>query len=173
MKLLNKFPIFLVFISLTLFISCEQQYDIEKLKVDVNSINDQITKAMLENDHESSLKFYTEDAISLPSYQPMIKGLEAIKAQSEKQKEMPMDMRTFSLTTTDVWVSGKFIVEIGKYDLTMGMPEAPEGEIADQGKYLTLFEIQQNGSLLIKADTWNTDFNPWEAMMEHKEGDGK
>ena len=173
MKILNNLSSLLIILLATSFIGCEQQYDIENLKTDVTLINDQITKAMLENDHESSFKFYTEDAISLPSYQPMIKGLEAIKAQSEKQKEMPMDMRTFSLNTTDVWVSGNFVVEIGTYNLTMGMPDAPGGEIADQGKYLTLFEIQKDGSLLIKADTWNTDYNPWEAMMNHEEGDGK
>jgi hypothetical protein len=43
----------------------------------------------------------------------------------------------------------------------------------DNGKYLTLFEIQQDGSLLIKVDTWNTDLNPWEAMMANQEEDKK
>jgi len=166
----KKIMLLLIALSVVLLMGCEKHHDVEKLKAEVNSINDQLSKAILENDHDGPLKFYTEDAISLPSYQPMIKGMDALKEQTEKQKEHPMNMKTFKITSTDVWVSGMFVVDIGTYSLTMEMPDAPGGEIKDQGKYLTLFEIQKDGSLLMKADTWNTDFNPWEAMMQDHDG---
>jgi len=168
MKLLNKLPSLLVILSLTFFIGCQQQHDIDKLKSEINIINDELTKAMLANDSDAALKFYTQDAISLPSYQPMIRGMEDLKADADKQKQMPLNMKSFSLTSTDVWVSGKFVVEIGTYNLIMEMPEMPGGEMKDKGKYLTVFEIQDDGSLLMKAETWNTDTNPWEEIMKHQ-----
>ena len=48
--------------------------------------------------------------------------------------------------------------------MSMNWPDAPGGVWSDKGKYLTLYEIQEDGSLLMKADTWNTDNNPWEDM---------
>lgn len=151
-----------------LFLGCQQQNDIGKLKAQVQEINDALVQAIMENDNESVFKFYTEDAISLPSYQPMMKGLSTIKEASKNQPQMKMT--DFTLTTSDVFVSGDFIVEIGTYSLNMEMPEAPGEVVTDKGKYLTLFEIQKDGSLKIKAETWNTDMNPWETMMqEHEE----
>lgn len=170
MKDITKVLFFSFLFLLILSIGCQEQPDLEKIKADVNSLNDQMTKAILEGDHQTTLNMFTEDAISLPSYEPMIKGLTAIKEHSEKQREMPMNMKAFTLTSTDVWVSGKFVVDIGTYSLTMEMPEMPGGEFMDHGKYLTLFEIQTDGSLKMKAETWNTDTNPWEMMMEHAEG---
>jgi len=165
MKIFNKYIIVFLFISLFFAIGCQTQPDMEKIKTQVNEMNDIITKAVLENDHETALKMYTEDGISMPSYEPMIKGMEALKAHSENQP--PMNMKSFTLTSIDVWVSGNFVVDIGTYDLSIDMPEIPGGEIKDNGKYLTLYEIQPDGSLLMKADIWNTDLNPWENMMDH------
>ena len=169
MTLSRKHFILPMIFSVSLFFGCQQEHDLDKIKSQVNIINDELTKIMLANDSEAVLKLYTDDAISLPSYEPMIKGMEALKAQTEKQKEMPMKMKSFSLTSTDVWASGKFVVDIGTYDLVIDMPEMPGGEMKDHGKYLTLFEIQKDGSLLMKAETWNTDTNPWEDMMKHQE----
>lgn len=173
MQDLKKIIFLLITISVFLSAGCQKHHDIDKLKAEINSINEKLSKAILENDHDTPLKLYTEDAISLPSYQPMIKGMEALKEAAEKQIENPMNMKTFKITSTDVWVSGMFVVDIGTYSLTMEMPDAPGGEMKDQGKYLTLFEIQRDGSLLMKADTWNTDFNPWEAMMQDHGGEDK
>ena len=153
-------------LSFLFFIGCQQQHDIEKLKTQITEMNDIMVKSIMENDPEASLKLFADDIISMPSYQPMMKGIETIREKSKDQPEMKM--KSFTLTTTDVLVSGDFVVEIGTYDLVVDMPEDQGGEFPDKGKYLTLFEVQKNGSLLIKADTWNTDFNPWEMMMEQQ-----
>ncbi len=159
-------PFILIIFS---FMGCEQQPDINKIKSQVNSLNDIMSKAIMENDHETTLKLFTEDAISMPSYQPLMKGIEAIKKNSEMQKDMPMDMKEFVLNSTDVWTGGNLVVDIGTYKLSMGMPNAPGGVFDDHGKYMTIYEIQKDGSLLIKADTWNTDLNPWMMMQHEKE----
>jgi ketosteroid isomerase-like protein len=148
---------------------CQQQHDMQKLQNQVDSINEQLATAMMVNDYDSYLKFYTEDAISLPSYGPMLKGMDALKEDVEKQREMDMKITSFSIKSTDLWASGKFVIDIGTYEMGMEMPEAPGEVWNDKGKYLTVFEIQEDGSLLMKADTWNTDLNPWEEMMNAQE----
>lgn len=166
MKISSKLSLFALAFLLFLFIGCEPQHDMGKIEAQVNEMNDLVVKAILESTPDSVLKLYTEDAISLPSYQPMMKGMEAFKEHSKNQP--PMDMKKFVLTSTDILVSGNFVVDIGTYDLIINMPD---GEIPDKGKYLTLYEIQRDGSLLMKVDTWNTDFNPWEQMMAHQEAE--
>jgi hypothetical protein len=47
----------------------------------------------------------------------------------------------------------------------MEIPMMPE-PFNDVGKYMTVYEIQEDGSLKIKAETWNTDLNPWAAMEQ-------
>ena len=169
MKATIKYSLTLIFLSLFLTIGCQQQPDMEKLQSQVDAINDEMVKSILTNDPDAALKLYKEDLVSLPSYQPMIKGMDAMKAQAEQQKETPMNVKTFTITTTDLWASGKFVVDIGTYSMSMDWPEAPGGVWSDQGKYITLFEIQEDGSLLVKADAWNTDTNPWAEMMAAQE----
>ena len=173
MKSISKILLLVVFFSLIFTIGCEKQHDIQKLQEQVDAVNDEIVEAIMTNNQEATLKFYTEDAISLPSYQPMIRGMEALKAEVEKQKEMPMNWKSFTLTTNELWASGMFVVDIGTYEMTMEWPDAPGGVWSDTGKYMTLFEIQKDGSLLMKADTWNTDTNPWEEMMKDQEEEKK
>lgn len=169
MNSLLKYSLLLTFFSILLTIGCQQQHDMAKLQGQVDAINDEMVNSILNNDPDAALKHYSEDLISLPSYQPMIKGMEALKDQAEEQKETPMDVKAMTITSTDLLASGKFVVDIGTYTMSVDWPDAPGGVWSDQGKYLTLFEIQNDGSLLIKSDTWNTDTNPWEDMMAAQE----
>ena len=152
----------LILVSVFIAFSCQPQHDLDELQSKIDAINEKLETAILDEDHETVFTLYTEDAISLPSYQPLIKGLAEMKAKIENDPDMPGKMKTFTLQSLEVWASGNFVVDIGTYELIMDMPQ---GEWKDNGKYLTLFEIQKDGALLMKADTWNTDLNPWEQMM--------
>ncbi|MDP2365317.1 MAG: hypothetical protein Q8M94_16305 [Ignavibacteria bacterium] len=68
-------------------------------------------------------------------------------------------------------VAGNLAIEIGNYDMKMsglGMPEW-----ADNGKYITIWEEQKDGSMKIKVETWNTDTNPWAQMEQSKQEETK
>lgn len=122
---------------------------------------------MLEDDFDKMLSMYTEDIISMPSYQPIVKGIEKVKELSEMQKNSGWKTTHFSLTITDIIVSGNLAIEIGNYDMKMSGPDVPEW--ADYGKYMTIWEEQKDGSLKIKVETWNTDTNPWAQMNQNQE----
>jgi ketosteroid isomerase-like protein len=160
MKYLFPKAFILLLLALTF---CTKTYDVEDIKTKIDAVNDIVTKAMMQNDYDDYLALYTEDAMSLPSYEPMIVGMEAMKKATEKNKDNPMKMTKFNLTTKEVFTSGNLAVEVGTYDLAFEMPGAP-APMEDKGKYCTIYEIQKDGSLKIKLDTWNTDMNPWEMM---------
>lgn len=126
---------------------------------------DKISELVKAKDHEAMLAMYVEDAYSLPSYEPILHGMKEFKAQAEKNKDMPMEMLEFQLTTIDVFGSENMKVEIGKYELVIKMPEMDN--MPDKGKYMTIW-VKDGDSWKIKADTWNTDYNPWEMMEKDK-----
>jgi ketosteroid isomerase-like protein len=168
--MLNKLVIILLVVGFLL--GCSQQnvvkqFSSEELKTEINSLNNTIAKAVMEGNYELTTNMYKEDCISLPSYQPMLRGKAAIIKQAEMEKQNAMKMENFVLTSTDIWQNGNLVVDVGTYSFSMDMPQMPGGVFKDQGKYITIYEVQADGTLLIKADTWNTDTNPWMQMGQN------
>jgi ketosteroid isomerase-like protein len=133
----------------------------DALMKEVTAIGDALTKAMLADDIETMLGMYAEDVISLPNFSPRVEGLDEFRAHHDQMKASGMKVKSFESEPTDVWKAGKQVIEIGKYSITLEMPGAP-GPITDVGKYMTVYVRQKDGSLKIKAETWNTDTNPME-----------
>jgi len=132
------------------------------MKAKFNELNKKLSKMMLENDHEGMLSYYGDNFISMPSYQPMLRSLDAMRESHKQQHEMGMKVTAFELTATDVILEGNIAIEIGTYTISMGMPE--RGPIDDHGKYMNVWE-NQGGDWKLRADMWNTDINP---MMQMK-----
>ena len=159
---------FILLVSVAIFISsCSnqnvvKQLSTDELKAQVENLNNISAQAMMDGNYEATLVNYTNDAISIPSYQPMVRGMEGLKKQAEMAKQNPMKMKNFVLTSTEVWQTGNEVIDIGTYSFDMDMPQ---GTLTDKGKYLTVYEIQSDGSLKIKAEIWNSDINPWREMM--------
>ena len=162
MKKLTIFLFAFLFASTALFAQ-----DLAKIKAEVEKLNKVFTQAMLDNDTEKMMAIYADDIISMPSYQPMIRGLAKVREMSEMQSKSGWKTTHFELNTTDVMFAGNFVIEVGTYDMKMSGPDMPEWP--DNGKYITIYEIQKDGSLKVKIETWNTDTNPWEQMNETNE----
>jgi ketosteroid isomerase-like protein len=132
-------------------------------KVKIEKINKQMAKYMLEGNSEKNLELYAADAISMPSYEPMLEGIAAIRKSSEAMMKSGMKITSFEPVTVKVLVNGNMITEIGTYKMSMSMP-GMEKPMNDHGKYLTIWEKQKDGSLKVKVDTWNTDVDPMSMM---------
>jgi ketosteroid isomerase-like protein len=87
--------------------------------------------------------------------------------------ESGMKMTAFKSTVTDVMQDGNTVVDIGTYEITMMLPQMGDQPWSDHGKYMTIWEMQEDGSLKVKAETWNTDVNPWMEMQKKHEGEGE
>ncbi len=151
-----------------IFITASSFAQDSDLKKKVQTMNDEMVKEMLAGNHAAAMDMYTDDAISLPSYEPMLKGKDAMMKSHMKNKEAGFKMNSMTITTMDVWSSGDLAYEIGTYKVNMTFPGMKE-TIDDNGKYLTVWQKQADGSWKVKADTWNSDNNPWESMEMSKE----
>ena len=140
--------------------------DTAELMKKIQMMNDESAMKMVSGDEAGMWANYTDDVISMPSYEPMLKGLDACKESYKKMTESGMKMTAFKSTVTDVTQSGNFVVDIGTYEITMTMPQMGDMPWTDHGKYMTIWEMQDDGSLKVKVETWNTDVNPWEEMKK-------
>jgi len=164
----------LLIILLMLIVSSSVFYsqDDSDLKAKFNAMNQEFADMMIAGDHQGMVKWYADDIISMPSYQPMIRGIDAVKKAGEMQEQSGVKTKDFTLTTTDVIEAGNYYVEVGTYTITMQIP-GMDKPWSDHGKYMNVWETQDDGSLKIKADTWNTDTNPWMDMQQKDEYEKK
>ncbi|HZL12054.1 MAG TPA: DUF4440 domain-containing protein [Prolixibacteraceae bacterium] len=160
-------PLFILFMANVAFSQTAAEY-----KTKIEKINKEMAKYMMEGNTEKNLSLYTEDAISLPSYEPIHDGIAAIRKASEEMTKSGWKCTSFEATTLKVIPEGKLITEIGTYKISMTMPGMDQ-PMEDHGKYLTIWEKQKDGSLKVKIETWNTDVYPMGMMdsMDHSDMD--
>lgn len=136
----------------------------EKYKLQIEKLNKEMVAAMLSGDAEKSMSFYTDDAISMPNYEKMLEGKDALRKSNEAMTQAGWKVVAFEPVTLKVMSCEKTITEIGTFKISFEM-KGMEKPIEDIGKYLTIWEKQADGSLKIKVETWNTDKNPMEQKM--------
>jgi ketosteroid isomerase-like protein len=158
--------LFSILFALLFVASFANAQDNMDLQQKIQIMNDEMADLMLLGDESTIWNYYSEDVISMPSYQPMMKGLDACKASSEQMMASGMKITAFKSVNTDLLVSGDFVIDIGSYEITMTMPQMGDMPYTDNGKYLTVWKTQDDGSLKVVAETWNTDHNPWMEMQE-------
>jgi len=144
------------------------------IKVAINKINRGIEKMMIAGDVEAQLKIYTDDAYSLPNFSPMMHGKAEFLATHKQNEGMGYKCTYFKLESVDVIEGENLVIDIGKYSLTMTMNGMP-APIEDAGKYVTVYEKQDDGTLKVKVETWNADSIPAGDMSgsgEHGEEHG-
>ncbi len=130
---LISFLIVFIFISSNIF-----SQDIGEVKAKIEKLNKIYQQAMLDNDIETMLSMYSDDIISMPSYQPMVKGLAKIKELSEAQINSGWKTTKFDMTPTDIFIAGNLAIEIGNYDMAMTGPGVPEWK--DYKKHMIIWE---------------------------------
>ena len=151
--------IVLIFASTNSMAQTNEQY-----KAQIEKINKESVAAMLSGNTDKSMSFYTDDAISMPSYEKMLEGKAAIRKSNEEMMKAGWKVTSFEPVTRKVMSSGNTITEIGTYKISFTMEGMPK-PMEDVGKYLTIWEKQSDGSLKIKVETWNTDINPMAQKM--------
>lgn len=166
--------LFAILFALIFTASLINAQDTAELKKKIQKMNDKAAEMMVSNDEAGMWVNYSEDVISMPSYEPMLRGIEACKQSYKKMTEAGMKMTAFKSVVTDVIDAGNYVVDIGTYEITMSVPQMGDVPWSDHGKYMTIWEMQDDGSLKVKVETWNTDTNPWEEMqkMQAPPGEG-
>jgi ketosteroid isomerase-like protein len=129
--------------------------DIATVRKDIEAINQKAIKEMLSGAMDTTYAQYTDDAISMPNNEPMIKGKEAFREYGRKMMAMGIKFTKVQFNSVDVQLSGQFAYEVGTYDMTFQMGSMPE--VSEKGKYLTIYQHAPDGSWKTKVETWNSD----------------
>jgi ketosteroid isomerase-like protein len=162
MKILNVKSVSFLLVAL-LATSMVYSQSAPDYKSKIEALNKQIADNMLAGSSEKTLGLYTDDAISLPSYEPIQEGIAAIKESNEKMAKSGWKCLAFELSTLKVIPGGNLVTEIGTYKMSGSMP-GMDKPMDDHGKYVTIWEKQNDGSLKIKVETWNSDVDPMSMM---------
>jgi ketosteroid isomerase-like protein len=138
-------------------------------KTKIEALNKEMAKNMIAGTSEKTLALYTDDAVTLPSYAPLHDGIAAIKKANEDMAKSGWKCLAFDMTTLKVLPGGNMITEIGTYKMSGSMP-GMDKPMDDNGKYVTIWEKQKDGSLKIKVETWNSDVDPMSMMKTADQG---
>jgi len=155
----------IIFTAILLLCVCgplkaQQEENIEGILEDLNEKRVELT---LTGQYKELEQFYTEDAVSLPNYEKVRKGVGDIIRFAEESADMEFKVVEMKFKPIEIHTAGNLVVELGALKLKITGPGIP-GKVADKGKYLTLWERQDSGTWKIKAETWNTDVNPLDRM---------
>jgi ketosteroid isomerase-like protein len=134
--------------------------DLDETREMIENINEILAKAVIAGDTVVELSYYTDDVISMPNYAEMVSGKEAFQKVSSEMRKAGMKVHSLNFATVDLWTCGDLVCEIGTYGISLTVPGVTH-PVADNGKYLNIWEHQSDGSLRIKAEIWNTDVSPW------------
>ena len=117
-----------------------------------------ITKAVTAKDLDGILSHYADDAVMLPTAEPLIDGKAAIR--EEWQHILAISDFSNQTTMRDAKVSsdGGMAYTYGTYRARMlGEDGRP---VEEPGKYVTIWRRGADGKWLIVVDTYNTDVPP-------------
>jgi len=166
MKTLPKIlSVSILFLLSTTF--CYSQDDSQQLKNKIQQIGNETVQAYLAGNLDLLYSYYTDDAIQMPIYDKMIKGKQAIKQREVEARKAGAKVDTLYHWTLEVWSCGDLVWEIGAYGVTLTLP-GMSNPVTDIGKYLTIWQKQNDGTFKIKLEIWNTDINPWQRSESQK-----
>ena len=147
-----------VLLGLVSFACAPPQEDATAVRKQIEAMTEKAERDLIAGTWDSTLVHYTDDAVSMPDHEPIIRGKAALKKHSLEMLGMGMKFTKVEFTTTDVTVRGSLAFEIGTFAMTLDIPNV--GVVDEQGKYLTIYEKVADGSWKIKVETWNTDKMP-------------
>ena len=122
----------------------------------VRSADAELTWAIAAKDADKVSEYYADDAILMPTAEPMIRGKAAIHDEWQHILAIP-DFEN-QTTTQDAKVSGDLAYTYGIYRTTM--MGADGKSVVEPGKFVTVWRRQPDGKWRIVVDTYNTDIMP-------------
>lgn len=117
-----------------------------------------LSKAVADRELEKIMSFYTDDAVLMPTAEPIVSGKKAIREEWRHILDIPGFQAKSALTKVEVARDGDMAYSMGTYLATMLGENGKQA--AEPGKYLTIWKRQPDGSWRIVVETYNTDIPP-------------
>src|SRR5262245_19388530 len=122
---------------------------------ELRKLDEQWSDAAAKNDLETTLSFYSDDAVVLPGNAPIARDKKAIR-EIWAGMLAPGTAVSWKVTKAEVAESGELGYLYGTYELTM--KDAKGGPaVQDKGKLVEIWKKQADGSWKCIVDTYNSD----------------
>jgi ketosteroid isomerase-like protein len=124
----------------------------------LRNVDLQWSKAADAKTSDQFVAFFADGAIFLPPNLPAMTSKEAIQRWMAGLMSNPGFALSWQPTKVGVSAGGDMGYTAGLYQLKLAGPKGKP--VSDQGKYLTVWKKQADGSWRVVADTFNSDLPP-------------
>ncbi len=159
-----KFHLAILFgISALLFSACSSpadktaSVDLDKLKTDIQGMEDAFAAAEKAKDADKVVAYYSEDAVSYNRNEEPLSGKEAIKKRTADRLAKDKTGNYNVYKVVDLFAEGNMAVEIGSWSVL-----SPSGAEVDKGHYMSFFQ-KRDGKYVCVRDM-NVTSNPVKPM---------
>ena len=151
LKKLLKINLLLLFLFI---VSCNPSADYDSNILEIKKVNQKYLEFYNSGNYEGVASLHTEDAVVMPPNVPARIGKDQI--MSAIKEEVDMGFSDLKFIENDIKIFGNLAYDEGSYSLNV---KSEKGEVIDNdsGKYLVVWEKQNDGSWLMKKDIWNSD----------------
>ena len=129
--------------------------DVEAVTAAVNEIYRQYASSYNAEDIDQWASLWTDNGVQMPPGSPCVIGKEQIRAANKSFLDQ-VTFATFDITNEEVRVAGDWAYARGTYSATF-TPKTEGEAIFVDGKYMTIFERQPDGSWKIHRDIYNSN----------------
>ena len=153
-KLKKLLKINLLLLLFLFIISCNPSDDYDSNILEIKKVNQKYLEFYNSGNYEGVASLHTEDAVVMPPNVPARIGKDQI--MSAIKEEVDMGFTDLKFIENDIKIFGTLAYDEGSYSLNV---KSEKGEVIDNdsGKYLVVWEKQNDGSWLMKKDIWNSD----------------
>ena len=124
----------------------------------IDDDNARFVDAFKRGDAAGLASHYGDSAVVMLANAPALEGTAAIK-QGLTEFFGNVSVPNFHVTTHDIIINPDYAIERGTYEMTIHPKSGAGSDITDRGKYITVWELQLDGSWKIIRDISNSD-NP-------------
>lgn len=147
-------------INLLLFLfifSCSSSIDHESNILEIKKVNQKYLEFYNSGNYEGVASLHTEDAVVMPPN--VLSRIGKDQIMSAIKDEISMGFTDLKFVENDIKIFGTLAYDEGSYSLNI---KSDIGEIIgnDFGKYLVVWEKQNDGRWLMKKDIWNSNLPP-------------
>jgi ketosteroid isomerase-like protein len=143
----------LIFFSLTIIAATNVSENEQQLRKIVEPLNEKYINSILDDDLETYLSSFTEDAIVMIPFIPTIEGRHALTVHWHNKMTRGRHVGSVDVETLDIWSSEDLIYERGSYQITF--KKYHNNIKAVYGSYFTVWQKQADGSYKMKYDISN------------------
>jgi uncharacterized protein (TIGR02246 family) len=139
--------------------SCsDKRPDVSEASKELRTLDAKLGQAVDAKDAAAIAAFYADDAILMPTAEPVVRGKAAITEEWKHILAIPAFQNESKLGGVEVASAGDLAYTYGSYRAKL-MGE--DGKLATEpGKWLTIWKKQPDGGWRIVVESYNTDVPP-------------